>query len=70
LIGSGKARPHECRVFGTFDGDAGITGAEKVVLQGDRFIVLSGTIQVTPGNTRYLFGVLKDRVSKIVEDLA
>ena len=42
----------------------------SVLLQGDRFNVVNGKIQITPGNTRYLFGVLKDRVTRIVEEVA
>ena len=30
---------------------------------------MDGVIQITPDNTTYLFGVLKDRVTKIVEEL-
>ncbi len=46
------------------------TGMSSVALQGDRFNVVNGTIQITPCNTRYLFDVLKDRVTEIVEKAA
>ncbi len=46
------------------------TGTTNPKLQDDLFIVVDGKIQITPGNTRYLFGVLKDRVTKIVEEIA
>ncbi len=46
------------------------TGMTSVLLQGDRFNVVNGKIQITPCNTKYLFGVLKDRVSRIVEEVA
>lgn len=38
-------------------------------LQGDRFNRVAGKIQIAPSNTTYLFGILKDRVTKIVEEL-
>jgi hypothetical protein len=46
------------------------TGATNPKLQDDLFILVDGKIQITPGNTRYLFGVLKERVTKIVEEIA
>jgi hypothetical protein len=46
------------------------TGETAPRLQADLFILVGGKIQITPGNTRHLFGVLKERVSKIVEQLA
>lgn len=45
------------------------TGMTAPLLQGDQFNLVDGKIQITPDNTTYLFGVLKVRVSKIVEDL-
>ncbi len=47
-----------------------MTGKAAPTLQDDRFVLVDGKIQITPGNTRHLFGVLKERVSKIVEELA
>lgn len=47
-----------------------VTGTKTPLLQNDKFNVVDGKIQITPGNTRYLFGVLKDRVTKIVEAVA
>src|SRR5262249_46526644 len=44
-------------------------GMQTVKLQGNQFIIVDGKIQITPGNTTYRFGVLKDRVTKIVEEL-
>ena len=46
------------------------TAMSSVPLQGDRFNVVNGRIQIMPCNTRYLFGVLKDRVTEIVEKAA
>jgi hypothetical protein len=46
------------------------SGATAPVLRGDHFVIVDGKIQITPRNTTYLFGVLKDRVTKIVEQLA
>jgi hypothetical protein len=46
------------------------TGATSIKLQGDLFVLVDGTIQITPLNTTYLFGVLKDRITKIVEELS
>ena len=40
------------------------------LLQGDKFNVVDGKIQITPCNTRHLFGILKERVTRIVEELA
>jgi hypothetical protein len=45
------------------------TGATNPKLQDDLFILVDGKIQITPGNTRHLFGVLKERVTKIVEEI-
>jgi hypothetical protein len=45
------------------------TGAKNPKLHDDRFILTEGKIQITPGNTRHLFGVLKERVTRIVEEL-
>jgi hypothetical protein len=45
------------------------TGTTAPLLEGNLFILVGGKIQITPGNTRHLFGVLKDRVSKIVEEV-
>jgi len=46
------------------------TGTTNPKLQDDFFILVDGKIQITPGNTRHLFGVLKERVTKIVEEVA
>lgn len=46
------------------------TGTTTPVLQGDRLIIVDDTIQITPGNTTHLFGVLKERVTRIVKELA
>jgi hypothetical protein len=46
------------------------TGTATPELQDDLFILVDGKIQITPGNTKYLFGVLKERVTKIVEETA
>lgn len=47
-----------------------VTGTDKPLLQGDQFNLVDGKIQITPDNTTYLFGVLKERVTKIVEEIA
>ncbi len=47
-----------------------VSGTSKPLLRGDRFNIVDGIIQITPDNTTHLFGVLKDRVTKIVEELA
>jgi hypothetical protein len=44
------------------------TDMDEVPLRGDHFNLVDGVIQITPGNTTYLFGVLKERVTKIVEE--
>jgi hypothetical protein len=46
------------------------TGVTNPKLQDDLFILVDGKIQITPGNTKYLFGVLKERVTRIVEEIA
>ncbi len=46
------------------------TGTTPPLSQGEIFYVVDGKIQITPCNTKYLFGVLKDRVTRIVEELA
>jgi len=38
-------------------------------LAGSQLIVINGKIQITPLNSRHLFSVLKDRVTKIVEQV-
>ena len=43
------------------------TGVPHPELRGDRFVLIDSTIQITPRNTTYLFGVLKDRVTKVVQ---
>ena len=40
------------------------------LLRGELFYIVNGRIQITPCNTKYLFAVLKDRVTRIVEELA
>jgi hypothetical protein len=45
------------------------TGMDQALLRGDQFNVVKGKIQITPDNTRHLFGVLKERVSKIIEEV-
>lgn len=47
-----------------------VTGTKTPMLQDDLFLLVDGKIQITPGNTRYLYGVLEARVSKIVGELA
>lgn len=47
---------------------ADVTGTDKPLLRGDNFNLVDGKIQITPDNTTYLFGVLKERVSKVVEE--
>jgi hypothetical protein len=46
------------------------TGTTTPKLQDDLFALVDGKIQITPGNTRHLFGVLKERVTKIVEEVS
>jgi hypothetical protein len=45
------------------------TGMNEALLRGDQFNLVEGKIQITPGNTTHLFGVLKERVSKIIEEV-
>ena|GEM_PF-2599970 len=45
------------------------THMDKALLRGDRFNLVDGIIQITPDNTAYLFSVLKERVTQIVEEL-
>lgn len=40
---------------------------ERPALHPNLFILVKGKIQITPCNTRYLFGVLRDRATKIVD---
>jgi len=47
-----------------------VTGVASPALHDNVFNVVNGTIQITPGNTTYLFGVLKERVTEIVGKLA
>lgn len=42
---------------------------DKVRLEGDRFPLVNGKLQITPGNTTHLFGILNERVSKVAEGL-
>jgi hypothetical protein len=49
---------------------ADATGMTTPLLRGDQFNIVGGKIQITPDNTKHLFGILKERVSKIVEELA
>ena len=44
------------------------TGSDRVLLQGERFALVDGKIQITPANTAYLFCVLKERITKIVAE--
>lgn len=46
------------------------TGMTLPLIRGEMFNVVDGKIQITPCNTTHLFGVLKERVTKIVEELA
>jgi hypothetical protein len=46
------------------------TGTPPPLLQGEVFYIVDDKIQITPCNTKYLFRVLKDRVTRIVEELA
>jgi hypothetical protein len=46
------------------------TGMRAPLLKDNLFNVVNGKIQIMPCNTTYLFGILKDRVTKIVEGLA
>ena len=45
------------------------SGTKPPVLRNDHFIIVNGMIQIVPGNTMYLFGILKARVTEIVEKL-
>jgi hypothetical protein len=45
------------------------TGKSALLLKDELFNVIDGKIQITPSNTTYLFRVLKDRVTKIVEEV-
>jgi hypothetical protein len=45
------------------------TGMDHALIRGDQFNLVDGKIQITPVNTTHLFGVLKERVSRIVEDV-
>jgi hypothetical protein len=45
------------------------TGTTNPLLQENQFNLVDGKIQITPRNTSHLFGVLKARVRKIVEEL-
>ena len=44
------------------------TRTNGLPLRGDLFNIVDGKIQITPCNTKYLFSVLKDRVTRIVEE--
>lgn len=46
-----------------------VTGIPRPVLRGEVFNLVGDKIQITPCNTKHLFGVLKNRVSKIVEEI-
>jgi hypothetical protein len=46
------------------------TAPAAPILRGDLFIVVNGKIQITPSNTKHLFNVLKERVTKIVEQFS
>ena len=43
---------------------------DELELKGEQFLVMNGKIQISPRNTSHLFEVLKERVSKIVDELA
>ncbi len=45
------------------------TGTLPPLLLGDVFYIVDDKIQITPCNTKYLFGLLKDRVTRIVDEL-
>ncbi|QJW95365.1 hypothetical protein [Frigoriglobus tundricola] len=47
-----------------------VSGTSKALLRREHFNPVDGIIQITPDNTAYLFGVLKERVTMIVEALA
>jgi len=47
-----------------------VTGISAPPIQGELFNLEDGKIQITPDNTKYLFGVLKECVSEIVKCLA
>jgi len=43
-----------------------VSGQRAPLIECARFLVVKGKIQITPDNTRYLFGVVKERLTKIV----
>jgi hypothetical protein len=45
------------------------TVAAPVQLRPEAFYLVDGEIQITPCNTTYLFGILKERVTRIVDQL-
>lgn len=45
------------------------TGTTEPILRGNLFILVDEKIQIAPDNTRHLFGVLKERATKIVEEV-
>lgn len=46
-----------------------VSGETSIELQGNQFYLIEDTIQITPCNNKYLFDLLKDRVTKVVERL-
>lgn len=46
------------------------SGIERPELRGEQFLYTDDKIHITPRNTAYLFSVLKDRVSRIVGEVA
>jgi hypothetical protein len=46
-----------------------VTGTSAPLLRGEMFLIVDGKIQIMPCNTRHLFGILKERLTKVVEEL-
>lgn len=47
-----------------------VDGDPRPQLQDDRFAVSKGVIQIVPGNVRFLFALLRERVTRIANELA
>lgn len=46
-----------------------VTRTDMPLLRGDVLNLVDGKIQITPDNTTYLFGKLKERVTRIVDEM-
>lgn len=68
LAHNGERFRKDLEKYGTRFVDA--SGMTSAPILGHQFNLVDGKIQITPDNTTYLFGVLKERVTKIVEELA